>query len=52
MTTFYEVQYLDGFGAWRRWSLCRSVEATVSSMARLHERGIRSGRVRLVSKPS
>jgi hypothetical protein len=52
METQYEVQYVDGFGAWRRWALCRTAEAAVQSMARLHRHGITSGRVRLIVKPA
>ena len=50
MTTRYEVQYLDGFKCWRRWSLCATPEKAVESMARLWNRGIRSGRVVLVQR--
>ncbi len=46
----YEIQYLDGFGCWRRWALCDTPEQTVASMARLHAHGITGGRVRPVSR--
>jgi hypothetical protein len=50
--TYYEVQFVDGFGSWRRWSLCRTAEAAAKSMARLDLHGIKSGRVRLTTKGS
>jgi hypothetical protein len=46
----FEVQFKDGFGCWRRWSLNATPEAAVRSIARLEAHGVRSGRVREVSK--
>lgn len=33
-TTKYEVQFKDGFGAWRRWSLNSRLELAENSRAR------------------
>jgi hypothetical protein len=51
MQTKFEVQFKDGFGCWRRWSLNSTPEDAVRSIARLEAHGVRSGRVREVSKP-
>jgi hypothetical protein len=53
MTTKFEVQFKDGFGAWRRWSLVSTPEAAVKSIGRLESlRGITDGRVIEVRVPS
>jgi hypothetical protein len=34
MTNLYEVQFRDGFGAWRRWAVRSTVEAAEQSRAK------------------
>lgn len=57
MTLKYEVQFKDGEGVWRRWSLVDTRQEAWESLARLNERLgkplVRLGftRVRVVEKP-
>lgn len=43
----YEVQFLDGLGAWRRWAVCKTWDAAHASRCRLRAHLGAAGRIRI-----